>query len=148
MQVWLVAGAGVEAVGQSKVMLQDRVCLPVEEQMPQLVQVQVSSVQEGEDGVLGAGGALGAGGVHDWLVSGLAGVSTLGQSKLLVQIRVCVPSAEQVFHVLHVHSSCVHDSTVIVGRLSEPPGEYVEQANNPLLFVSVVSSFIFLTTSP
>jgi hypothetical protein len=54
---------------------------------------------------------------HRWLVGGAA-VSTPGQSKLIEQRRVCVPSAPQAFQLVQIQTSAVQAAEASVVRAS------------------------------
>ena len=74
VQDWDAAGLGVAVLGQSKVILHVRVCVPPAEQADQAPQDHVSWVQDG------------GGGVQDCVVAGL-GVLAVGQSKVILHGR-------------------------------------------------------------
>lgn len=102
VQPWEVAGDGVEAVAQSKVLVHVLVWVLEEEHAPQDPQLHVSAVQ------LGGGGG---GGSQPSDVFG-EGVLAVWQLLVTVHVLVLVPAALQDPHDPQDHVSCVHVGTV------------------------------------
>ncbi|MFA6956245.1 MAG: hypothetical protein WC538_10275 [Thermoanaerobaculia bacterium] len=99
-----VSGEGVDASGQSKVIVQCRERAPCCEQLVQSLHSHTSLSHVAAE-------------AHDRAVGG-AGVSIPWQSRLIEQRRVCVPSASHAFQLVQIQTSAVHAADACVDRAS------------------------------